>query len=524
MTVVGAGAVRVDATGAKSATRRHLRGSSLLLVGRLLSKGLNFGVQVLVVRYLTKSDFGAFAYALGIVAITQTVVTFGLDRAVTRFVPIYHEQADYGRLFGTLLLVVASMIGLGLATLTAVYGLEFALGASFVDDPVARAVVRILILLAPLQALDAVMVGLFAVFAKPKAIFFRKHIVAPCLKLAVVVALIVANASVLSLAAGYVLAELVGIAIYAFMLLRLMRSQALFDALGGGPITVPWREILAFTVPLLTSDLVYVSMQATNTVMLEHFSDTVQVAALRAVLPAAIMNQMVFASFATLFTPAAARMFARGDSDGVNRLYWQTAIWIAVLSFPIFALTFSLAQPFTVLVYGSGYETSGVILSVLALGYYFNSALGFNGLTLKVFGSVRAIVALNVAAVLVNIVANLLLIPRYGALGAALGTAGTLIVHNILKQLALRYATGVHFFEPRYVRVYTVVTVAALGLLAVQTTTDLPVAANLALAVGASLVVLRINRGLLNVEETLPELMRIPLAATLLRTRSVPQS
>jgi hypothetical protein len=80
----------------QSTTRRQIRGSSLLLVGRFLSRGVTFAVQILIVRYLSKSDYGAFAYALSIVTLGTTVVTFGLDRAITRFVPIAgHNRGDF---------------------------------------------------------------------------------------------------------------------------------------------------------------------------------------------------------------------------------------------------------------------------------------------------------------------------------------------------------------------------------------------------------------------------------------------
>src|SRR6476661_5203575 len=51
----------------KSATAKAVRGSSLLLLGKVLALGLNFVSQILIVRYLTKNDYGAFAYALSIV-------------------------------------------------------------------------------------------------------------------------------------------------------------------------------------------------------------------------------------------------------------------------------------------------------------------------------------------------------------------------------------------------------------------------------------------------------------------------
>src|SRR5690606_38946872 len=130
----------------------------------------------------------------------------------------------------------------------------------------------------------------------------------------------------------------------------------------------------------------------------EYFQGTVDVASLRAVQPLAKLNQIVLASFGLLFTPAAARMFAKKDTEGINNLYWQNAAWIAVASFPIFVATFSLARPITILLFEERYADSAVILALLSFGYYFNAALGQNGLTLKVFGKVRYVMVINIIA------------------------------------------------------------------------------------------------------------------------------
>jgi O-antigen/teichoic acid export membrane protein len=239
------------------------------------------------------------------------------------------------------------------------------------------------------------------------------------------------------------------------------------------------------------------------------------------VQPVAVLNQFVLTSFTLLFTPAAARMFARKDYAGINTLYWQTAIWIAIISFPVFALTFSLAHPLTVLLYGQRYEQSWIIVALLSFGYYFNAALGFNGLTLRVYGKLRYIVVINILAAVVNIAINVLLIPRYGALGAACGTCATMFLHNILKQAGLVFGTGIKLFERRYLTIYISIMVAALGLLAVQLVLGQVAgqwagAIGLAFAMIASLLVLLLNRKSLNVGQTFPELLRFPLARRLL--------
>lgn len=493
----------------QTGTRRQIRGSSLLLFGQFLAKGINFVVQVLIVRYLTKSDYGAFAYALSIVAIGESIATFGFDRAITRFVPIYHEQRNYNKMFGTILMVIGSMLTFGFAMIMLLFLFQGVV-QTWINDQLAHQLLLILIFLSPIQAIDDLLIGLFAVFTSSRAIFFRKHVLSPGLKLTVVLLLIFGHSNVYFLAAGYVASGLIGIGICTVLLWKSLRDDGLLREFNLRALDIPWREIIVFTIPLLTSDLVYVVMNAMDAVLLEYFGNTVDVAALRAVQPTAKLNQIVLTSFGVLFTPIAARLFARNDKEGINNLYWQNAVWISVASFPIFVLTFSLAQPITVLLYGERYAQSALILALLSFSYYFNAALGQNGLTLKVFGVVRYLVVINIIAVVVNLVVNLLLIPHYGALGATAGTAGTLVLHNIMKQAGLRN-TGINLFEWRYFRVYLIITLSAIGVFFIQWATAAPPYVSVGLAALASLLVIRLNRQLLNVHQTFPELLRIPL-------------
>jgi O-antigen/teichoic acid export membrane protein len=73
----------------------QIRNSSLFLVGRFVSLAINLGAQVLMARYLATSEYGAFAYSLAVVAVLQFVAALGLQEAISRFVPIYHENQEY---------------------------------------------------------------------------------------------------------------------------------------------------------------------------------------------------------------------------------------------------------------------------------------------------------------------------------------------------------------------------------------------------------------------------------------------
>jgi O-antigen/teichoic acid export membrane protein len=496
-------------SGKKDPTRKQIRGSSLLLVGRLISLGINFAAQVLIVRYLSTTDFGAWAYGLSIVAFCQGFAIFGLDRAITRFVPIYHEKEEYAKMFGTIILVVGSVLLIGALIVAAFHAAPERLANLMKDGQAPVSLLLIMIFLVPVEAFDMLLIGLFASFTSPRAIFFRKHVLGPSLKLAAVAFTIFLKSSVNFLAYGYLFSYVLGVLIYLFVFVQLLHREGLLQRFQWRAIQMPAKELFAFTIPLLTSDLVSILMHSSDTLLLGYFHDKTQVALFRVVLPAAQMNNVVIHSFGMLFTPLAARLFAKNDYAGINDLYWRSAIWMAVLSFPIFILTFSLARPLTVFLYGARYEQSWIILAMLSLGYYFSVALGNNGLTLKVLGKLRYVVIINALAAVINVAVNLLLIPRYGAIGAAIGTAGTMIAHNILKQTGLRLASGISLFDRRYLFFYVLIIASAFGLFAIQFFVGHNIYIAGSLAALFTILVFWLSKKHLRLAETFPELLKI---------------
>jgi O-antigen/teichoic acid export membrane protein len=496
----------------KSGSAKAIRGSSLLLAGRMISLGTNFLVQVLIVRYLTdKSDYGAFAYALSVVTILTTFVALGTDRAIGRFLPIYQERGRPDAMLGTVVFVAGTIASLGIASILFVYGFQDLVNGSLLNDQ-AGELLLILVILAPIQALDDVLMNGFAVFSSPRAIFFRRYVLNPVLRLAVVGLLIFGKQDVEFLAIGYVATGAIGVAVYAFLFARLLRKVGVLPRSGRPQMSFPMREILAFSVPLLTTDLVYILLNSSDVVLLGAItSDAEAVANYRVIQPVAALNLIVLQSFTLLFIPATARLFARNDREGLRSLYWQTAAWVAVLSFPIFALTFALAKPLTVALFEQRYASSAVYLAIIALGRYYDAALGFNGLTLRVFGNMKAVVGVNLAAAGVNLALLLLLIPPLGALGAAIATGSTLLVFNSLKQYALHRYVGVSLFERQYARVYLTIVLTTLGMLVVEFVIDPPLIVGLVLVGLASLAVLFTGRQHLQLADTFPELARLPL-------------
>ncbi|MBW3665422.1 MAG: oligosaccharide flippase family protein [Actinobacteria bacterium] len=507
-------------TSARAETTKSIRGSSLLLVGRIVAIGLNFAIQVLVVRVLSKADYGAFAYGLSIVSFARTAVSLGHTRAVTRFLSIYEEEDDRGKLFGTLLMEATLILGMGVVLTLGVLALQGPIAASAGQRT--AEVVAVMILLAPVEAFDDLAEAVFAVYSRPRAIFARKYILTPLMRLGAVALLLVLEVGVIVLALGYVIAGALGLLVYAAMLSNLFRRRGLLAGLSLRSLSMPFREVFTFALPLLTHELVVISMNTVSVVLLGHFKTEEAVANFRSVFPVARLNHFVQWSFALLFVPLASRLYSRRDHEEMQRTYWQTAAWLAVFSFPAFVLTFPLALPTTVTLFGERYVSSSAVLALLGLGYYLNVCFGFNVQTLHVYGRLGWIAGANGFVAVLNVGLSLLLIPRYGAVGVAMAHAVTLFTQNLANHLGLR-GLGFRLMDLGYVRIYLSVAAGIAGVWAVQQIVRPPAIVSFALAAAVSVGMVLVNRRSLRVVETFPELGRLPVIGRLLATPRRPE-
>lgn len=494
---------------------RHFRGSALLVLGRFVGLGLDFLTQVVIVRALARTEYGAFAFAVSVSSLAATVGLLGLDKTISRFVPIYEQTGDQRRLAGALVVAVTTVAFLGVVMLFIMIGLSTALGAEIVENELARRLLLILFLMAPVSALDSLLLSCFAIFGSARSIALRRHIVGPLLQFCAVALVLIAGQPPEALAIAYVLAGVLGVGLFGVRLLRLLRDRGILGRIRRRDIILPTGALFRFSLPLLSSDIVFLLRTSAVVILLQYLATSTEVAAYGAVLPLAKQNLLVYQSFSFLFVPAAARLFARHDSDRLHDLYWRTSAWIAVATFPAFALTLSLAQPLTTLLFGPRYADAGAVLAILAVGHYVNAALGFNALTLRVQGAVRLIVAVDVVSAIVNIAASVVLIGRFGALGAAVATSATLVIQNVLYQAGL-VRGPIGWPEPRALGVYVQLGLIAGVLLVIQSALDPPFIVGLLLAGGASVVVVGLNRATLRLDVYFPEIRKIPILARIL--------
>jgi O-antigen/teichoic acid export membrane protein len=500
----------------QQALGRQLRGSSLLLAGRMLSKFVNFGVQIAIVRMLTKDDYGAFAYGLALALSGEVVCKFGLGRGANRFVPYYAERGERNRVMGTLALVCGTIVTVGALAFGVLYWISGLGWAGFPAGEGGR-IVLILAALAPVQALDTICIQTLACYSKPRAIFFRKHVLGPGLRAVAVGACFVAGGSDEVLALAYLAGGVVGVVVCLHLTWKELHVHGVLPL----PLrewSIPWRPLVRYSIPLLSSDLVFITLTAVTTILLMATHGEESVASMRAVVPAAALNMLVAQSFSLLFLPTAVRVYAQGDVASLRQHHWQSSAWVAVLSFPIFALTFGVAPQLVTFLLGDAYAESAGLLAMLAFGHYVSVCMGFNSEMLQVFERTRAIVGSDLLMIVLGATLAALLCPEYGALGAAIAITVARLAGTVARQLAILRTTNLGPVPAAFLGIGLRVAIASAVAALIGWLWHPPLLAQLALLALVALALLRSTAHALDIERSFPELQRIPLFSRLAGT------
>jgi O-antigen/teichoic acid export membrane protein len=229
----------------------------------------------------------------------------------------------------------------------------------------------------------------------------------------------------------------VGVALLVQVVLLLRRMRRVLPS---GPRSYRVREWAAASLPLAAVDLAVLGFNFADVILLGLFLPPETVAVYFAATR--ILQFVVFASFAasSVTAPRIAEAKARGDVAALHGLVVRTARLTSAATMLI-GVAVLLAAPLLLRMFGPGFEASYWPLAVLVAGMMAYSLFGPAEDVLNMLGGERVSAAVAGSALAVAVLLNLVLIPFYGILGAAIAMA----VANVLRGAGLAHMAWLRF-------------------------------------------------------------------------------
>lgn len=410
-------------------------GSSLaVLLARVGGGGAAFLLNVLLARILGVRGVGLYFLATTVSAFAIIVGRAGQENVVLRFAAIAHERAEWDRLGairrGSRRLALAASLAVSLALL---------LSAPFLATTVFRSpdlapLLRILALAVPLTGLATLDIQMVRASGRVRLAAVLEALPSPGFSILAVLPL--------ALAYGLVGAAWGAVAAAALVLVTVLAvAHRLVRGLGSRAGAFDGALLLRTGLPLLWVGLSGMVLGMTDTVMLGVFADARQVGLYGAAARAAGIASTALAAVSTVVAPRFAALHADGRNDELSSLAREATGRAILMALPVLGLC--LALPGTVLsIFGPEFRVAAPALVILGLGHGVNVVTGPVGQLLAMSGRERILRNNVLGAGALNVALNLALVPPLGALGAAIATAVSMVLVNLLSLMQVRRHLG----------------------------------------------------------------------------------
>ncbi len=420
--------------GHAEADARHAARSGAVQTLTILLQAVTSATQVIFARLFGPAIYGAYQAALAVLELATRAAPAGADKAMLRYVAAARAAGDpegVRRALGTgLRLGLAVSVGIGLAL-----GLGAGAIARALELPGLAPALRILAFAPPFAGGLVIVIQASLAARVTRVNFLVRGLIEPTL-------LLVAGVTAWALGGalrGLVLAQTVtgvAVALVGGLAVRRVFPPAERHRVWRAP-RVPGLDRFALTVS--AAEVLNVAYQRADMLIVTAYLG----ARGAAVYAAAEFLTRVIANIRYAFDAIVAGVMAESLSlNDHARLRYNLHLstrWVVTVAGLIAGAVIVLRRELLGGLYGAGYVAGSAAVVILALSHFLNAALGLVGWVLVASGRSRATLLNNFLAAAFNVAASLLLIPRYGIVGAAVAALGTTLVvqGTALVQVAL---------------------------------------------------------------------------------------
>jgi O-antigen/teichoic acid export membrane protein len=436
-------------------TRGAARGGLANMVGSALAGGTGVAVTWIVARALGAEQAGAFFAATAAFVLAGGVGKLGTQTGLVYW-PARLRATGRDHLLGACLRTgLTPVTGLALAMAVAMwFGAPAIARLTAADAPYVvgehTAGLRMLAVFLPLQALTDALLTATRGYRAMRPTVFLDRVLRSTLQLLLVGAVGVSTlwmtASLPLFALAWATPYLPVTVLAGLALRRIYRA--------GRPAGTRTRRVerrrlrrdfWRFTGPRALASVAQLALQRV---------DVLLVAALGGLAPAAVyavagrfvvLIQFANQGISQSVQPRLAEALALGDRATANHLYRTATGWLVLVTWPINLLVMLFA-PVYLGAFGDGYRAGANVVVVLAGAMLVATGCGMVDMVLAMAGRtswnlINVLIALGVMIGL-----DALLVPRHGALGAAIGLACAMVANNVLPLIQVGRAAGLHPF------------------------------------------------------------------------------
>ncbi len=222
-----------------------------------------------------------------------------------------------------------------------------------------------------------------------------------------------------------------------------------------------YSEILKISVPLMFAQSVQFIMAWTDKLMLGAIdtpnvslgltTNSSEVGIYHTAFKLSMFAAVSLMSINSIASPKFAEMYASKNKEGLKKIVHQSTKMIFWVTLPLVVIFFSIPD-FLLGLFGEEFKIGMFAFILLSCGKMISAFSGSVGNILQMTGNQNILARILFLGAIINVLLNLILIPKYGINGAAIASTISTVFWNITMVFAVKKKLGFYSFYLPFIR------------------------------------------------------------------------
>jgi len=420
-------------------SEKLVRGSFMMMISYILFRVGGYFYRFLMSRLLGPEGYGLLGLTIPFQGIFQILSAGGLPPAIAKYVSQYKALDDYDQVRQVIFTSLKFMVILGIFFSLVMFFSADWIANSVFHKPLATYPLQAVALITPFSVIVGAFRGAFQGFYKMEYIVATRAVEQVfMITMAVVLVSIgfYAAGAVMGTAIGFLASAAAAFLIFRKFLWKYLPEPEPEKKLGFWDELKLIKTLLAFSIPVIITALSEMAIYDISTFVIGSYMATKYVGYYTAADPIARLPLVISLSVATAVLPAASEAAALKDKGLLKNYIVQSYRYVILLVLPLCIGIAIFATPLMGILFGSEFVPGAEALSILVIGMTFYTLFMVSASISQGIGYPRLPMMILLIGTAINLGLNLLLVPLYGIVGAALATtiAAFVIMVGILWQ------------------------------------------------------------------------------------------
>lgn len=445
-----------------------VRTSFIVFAGVLLSKIFTYVYKIVIARAFGPEAYGLFSLAVMISGLFIAFASFGLIEGITRYIPLYNGKGkhDFSRyMFRAvfIMLVISSII----------FGIILFLLADVISIDVFHnwelgAYLKIFGLLVPISVLSSLYLAALRASEKVGLYSFIVNIFQSFVKLALLLLLVFigikSNAIPISYLLGVLFMLILSYIVSRYYVNDLFRKTSIGSSEKGKIMS----SLFHYSWPIIFLGLIGSLFYWIDSLVIGYLRNATDVGFYNAAFSIVGLFGIAPEIFMQLFFPLIVREYAKKNLSLIEQTSKQVSKWIFLINLPVFIVIFIFPGTIINILFGSQYLAAESALRILAIGGLLSSLMMLGSNILSMEGRSKIILSNLLIASLVNLVLDIILVQKYGMVGAAAATSFVWVALCIVVFIEVKKYTSMIPLRRRMLRIAIVSIIPTVLLIIVK--------------------------------------------------------